>query len=555
MNYIELFAGCGGLSVGLESLGFELLFANELSPMASETFAYNLLGEDLELLAQHGTSSENVLWLSSRYNQEELAARLRENPLDVMPFDEGKGDLNSIKTLSEIKGKLLVGSIIELNRFLKKNTSIRSELEALDVDLVSGGPPCQSFSLAGLRELGNSRNTLPMDFAEFVGMVRPKIALLENVSGILRAFKLEGGKHFAWFEVARAFASKNYFPICLHVNAKNAGAAQNRPRFIMLAMRQDIFDGVLANEKDRDLREILMQTKQFCESKNPEPYVDYKFFDLEKEPKLFEHSILKPFNKRPTPKDWYNARDAINDLSGDSQGKSPSPYYCLISQTFPEEKYRNVQHEVSHNHALRMNSALVQRRFRIYQIISKAKSQDKLPIVEREILKFLRDPTGFELSEKVVAYMRKQLLLPEKDFPSNAAKEVEYIQIESRQDLEIYLAKLSTKKQTQRALNPSIPAPAALSIPDDACHYREGLYRTLSVREMARFQSFPDWFEFRSKATTGGRMRRFEVPQYTQVGNAVPPLLGRALGEVVLNIFGALDVRDISCSQVKEGEA
>ena len=74
------------------------------------------------------------------------------------------------------------------------------------------------------------------------------------------------------------------------------------------------------------------------------------------------------------------------------------------------------------------------------------------------------------------------------------------------------------------------PAPAALSIPDDACHYHKNESRTLTVREMARIQSFPDNFVFRSKVTTGGKMRRFEVPQYTQVGNAVPPLLGRALG-------------------------
>ena len=48
MNHIELFAGCGGLSLGLESAGFELFVANELSPMASETFAYNLLNVDFE---------------------------------------------------------------------------------------------------------------------------------------------------------------------------------------------------------------------------------------------------------------------------------------------------------------------------------------------------------------------------------------------------------------------------------------------------------------------------------------------------------------------------
>jgi len=73
-----------------------------------------------------------------------------------------------------------------------------------------------------------------------------------------------------------------------------------------------------------------------------------------------------------------------------------------------------------------------------------------------------------------------------------------------------------------------------LSIPDDACHYHEAedTQRTLTVREMARIQSFPDWYKIKSKVTTGGQMRKFEVPQYTQIGNAVPPLLALALGKV-----------------------
>ena len=58
MKYIELFAGCGGLSVGLESLGYEMVLANELSPMASETFAYNLLNENLRQLAEKKESEE-----------------------------------------------------------------------------------------------------------------------------------------------------------------------------------------------------------------------------------------------------------------------------------------------------------------------------------------------------------------------------------------------------------------------------------------------------------------------------------------------------------------
>jgi DNA (cytosine-5)-methyltransferase 1 len=105
----------------------------------------------------------------------------------------------------------------------------------------------------------------------------------------------------------------------------------------------------------------------------------------------------------------------------------------------------------------------------------------------------------------------------------------------SKKVFEKFLVGLQTGKRSQRALVDKDPAPAALSIPDDTCHFHksvEGL-RTLTVREMARIQSFPDNFVFRSKATTGGDKRKYEVPQYTQVGNAVPPLLGHALGQIV----------------------
>ena len=76
MNHIELFAGCGGLSLGLETAGFELVMANELSPMASETFAYNILNADLV----KQTNIDKVLWLSSSHKRHDLAKRLRENP-------------------------------------------------------------------------------------------------------------------------------------------------------------------------------------------------------------------------------------------------------------------------------------------------------------------------------------------------------------------------------------------------------------------------------------------------------------------------------------------
>ena len=67
--------------------------------------------------------------------------------------------------------------------------------------------------------------------------------------------------------------------------------------------------------------------------------------------------------------------------------------------------------------------------------------------------------------------------------------------------------------------------------PDDYLHYSEP--RILTVREYARIQSFPDWYEFKSKYTTGGDMRKKEVPRYSQIGNAIPPLFAEQVGNVL----------------------
>lgn len=74
-------------------------------------------------------------------------------------------------------------------------------------------------------------------------------------------------------------------------------------------------------------------------------------------------------------------------------------------------------------------------------------------------------------------------------------------------------------------------APTITNMPDDYLHYQEP--RILTVRECARIQSFPDWYEFKSKYTTGGDMRRKEVPRYSQVGNAIPPLFAEQAGLVL----------------------
>lgn len=80
-------------------------------------------------------------------------------------------------------------------------------------------------------------------------------------------------------------------------------------------------------------------------------------------------------------------------------------------------------------------------------------------------------------------------------------------------------------------LDPNAVAPTITGQPDDYLHYAEP--RIMTVRECARIQSFPDWYEIKAKYTTGGKMRRVEVPRYSQIGNAIPPLFAEQAGHVL----------------------
>lgn len=517
MNHIELFAGCGGLSLGLESAGFKLVMANELSPMAAETFAYNFFNENLE----ESCPESRVMWLSSNYEKENRKARLREDPRKFPELSENKSDFSEN---TELNGKLVVGNIVQLNQWLDRNPKQVIELRNAygsesGLDLVSGGPPCQSFSMAGLRQFNNNRNTLPWEFAKFVKTTQPKIALLENVTGILRAFDVDGKKFYAWFEVAKAFAQINYIPLCLHINAKYAGVAQNRPRFIFIGVRHDVFDNIYIKLNETE-KNIYKQSISFVNDLKKGLDVKYgtlPYFDVanDEHQDLFRDTFLSPLVKYKDNE--FTVRDAIDDLRED--GSAISQYVKLINTSLMQD-HRENKHLV--NHDLRNNGIHVQRRFRIYQILQLLDSSTKKEALD--LLKGKINIVSASTANKLLSY----------DYLIDLNK---YARFSSIDELISYFNDHQTKKQTQKALIADQPAPAALSIPDDACHYHHDELRTLTVREMARMQSFPDQFVFRSKVTTGGQMRQFEVPQYTQVGNAVPPLLGQALGVVIKGLL------------------
>ena len=96
-------------------------------------------------------------------------------------------------------------------------------------------------------------------------------------------------------------------------------------------------------------------------------------------------------------------------------------------------------------------------------------------------------------------------------------------------------AKYNMKKRTVVPLCSNSPTPTLTTLPDDYIHYCEP--RILTVREYARIQSFPDSYEFKGGYTTGGDRRKTDVPRYTQIGNAIPPLFAEQAGLVLKDMI------------------
>lgn len=533
-QHIELFAGCGGMSLGLDASEFELFMANELSPMAGETFAYNLLGENLSQKASENRQSRNVLWIKSNYSSTNLKERLRENP-----FDFAKGKNSDITPRTNFKGKLVIGNIDNFLKFLFQNRAVCEKLRKQDIDLLSGGPPCQGFSLAGKRIKDDYKNKLPLSFANFAGLIQPKVVILENVKGITSAFETDDGvKHYAYLEVAKAFSLEGFVPICMLLNSKYFGVPQNRPRFILLAFREDIFYKLKKRKGNSDqTNSVLLNSQLFfnkVRSKRKRlediSLSDIPLYDIEADPSFFDGKLLP---KIQTPAEHFiSAYEAIGDIVTTSKeyliSDIDSEYARKLTQLFRpklNDKFANLQ-----NHESRKHSFNVKARFRLYQVLNGLNGirQDAVDVISGKC-------SEDGIVQRVFNAIKDEALLV-------SSSEIDvFDKLKNIVHFREYLKKIESRKHSQRAIKKREPAPAQMTIPDDLCHYSPNELRTLTVREMARFQSFPDWFVFRSKATTGGRQRSFEVPQYTQVGNAVPPMLAYELGKTINRLLKSIE--------------
>ena len=183
---IDLFAGCGGLSLGLHAAGFDCVFAIESNEHAFETYRANLLETGL-------VGAEWPDWLNV-------------GSTDIVSFTK-----DNAKHLKSMQG---------------------------EVDLIAGGPPCQGFSLNGRRDPDDPRSALVEVYVEFVNHVRPRLVLLENVRGFVSMPHPEGGTYS--HQVRRRLEAIGYDVWDDILLASDWGVPQRRPRYICIAARKEL---------------------------------------------------------------------------------------------------------------------------------------------------------------------------------------------------------------------------------------------------------------------------------------------------------------------------
>lgn len=392
---IDLFAGCGGLSLGLGAAGFKTLFGVEAHSDAFATYQHNLLEK---------RSDKHLwpTWLEKRawYAQDLLAHHGEE--------------------LSSLRGK---------------------------VDLIAGGPPCQGFSMNGLRRPDDPRSRMVDVYLQYVETLRPRLVLLENVVGFQSMKHRTGGTYSDY--VAGELDRLGYNTWSDTLRAADWGVPQRRPRFVLVAALKGTLSGIDPIQRLRVARKAFLETRGLSLTGT-------------------------------------GAKAAIADLEEVEE--------LAFDKEWGDQGFKTLKR------AAKTSSS--------YQELMRAGSPDQ--------------PTDMRLPRHSATSIARM-----QDILDNCERGV-CLRPADRE-------RLGIKKRSTTPLDPTAPSPTIGTLPDDFIHYSRP--RAMTVREHARLQSFPDWFSFRGPYTTGGHRRRDACPRYTQVGNAVPPLLAEALGEMLIGLL------------------
>jgi len=415
MNYIDLFAGAGGLSEGFIRAGFKPVAHVEMDMAACNTLKTRL--------AFHHLNSINESEIYYSYL---------------------KGEINRSELYHHIPAKLLE-SVINLSIGPENNESIfnliSKQLNGDEVDLIIGGPPCQAYSLVGRARSedgmrSDPRNHLYVQYAKYLEKYKPKLFVFENVLGLKSAKK---GTYLENME--KLFFKKGYKIKLYTLAANNFGVLQNRRRVIILGWREDFSPDL------PDLEIVRLQS-------------DFKV-----------DSIFK-------------------DLPIINAGEGVDKFDCYRTETNEYLEQKSIRNgvDILTQHVARPHTLQDKEIYRIAVNKWNNEHQQRLDYNDlREDLKTHKNRHSFFDRFKVVA----QDLAYSQTVVAHIAKDGHYY------------------------IHPDI--------------FQN---RSISVREAARLQSFPDNYYFE-----GAKEGQNRTAAFKQIGNAVPPLMAAAIANSIKRIL------------------
>ena len=451
---LDLFAGCGGISLGFSAAGFSIAGAVEFDPHAAASHGRNFHGSD----PTHSQARD-----ITKTSPDKLAAELQAGPT----------------------------------------------VEAFDV--LVGGPPCQAFARVGrpkLREVDNHaeafkhdpRARLYIDYLHYVDAFAPLAVLVENVPDVLN----HGGQNIAE-EIAEVLESKGYICRYTLLNAAFYGVPQMRERMILIAYRRELAEKITFPEPTHfiDLPPGYEGTRS----------VALKFLGSEATDDA-HHYIPAPKAARSLPP-AITAEDALGDLpvinarkllkSGELRRGArrfdiPMPYRVAPHTPYAElmRTWRGFEApEALTDHVIRYLP-------RDYPLFARMNPGDQYPQAYEHAMQMFKQHLETLATQGVTVKPNskqfeeiKASIVPPYDagkFPNKWRK--------------------MWREQPARTLMAHLGKDSYSHI-----HYDSRQARTISVREAARLHSFPDGFIF------CGTMN----PAFRQIGNAVPPLLAKAV--------------------------
>lgn len=509
---IDLFCGAGGFSEGILQAGFNILFSSDRSPMVQETYV-------------------------NRHKQ-----------LGIKEGIDTHFELADIKELTserifETINKLRYGHIFKPG----------------DVDVIFGGPPCQGFSRLGKRDASDPRNMLFHEYLRIIRDICPKYVVMENVTGILDMQMLDFpsvvrdesylGQRLVKEILEEELNELGYILLDVQVlNSADFAVPQQRNRVVFLAYRNDVHP--IEYPDRNDTPEVTVKQA-----------LDGLYSDCKRDLSDFANHRIK--GETPTVTGTTISRKHITNMEESKHDIIVSQRFSLyhpgentravmnrlreeginLRDTCPElfneslfQVNLDVNSQVIHDTLLNLN--LFDKRFNTSRWLHFSNRQ--LAILSsltnnksefKNVLKSLANRLNTSI-ENATIFWEKVYPLLNQEYNSDTFHN---LLVKGEISDKIGEAIL-TRKSIRTRLNPETVSPTIVTLPDDYIHpYFD---RVLTVREMARLQSFDDSFEFLGKRTTGGDKRSQETPQFTQVGNAVPPLLAKA---VALKVMEAIN--------------